>query len=140
MTYIYMTRKDGEWAGIDFTTVETDLWATVDKACPELWNALPPNAELSLEPPSVWLHFSKFDELVEWVEDANLGAYVLAGTLPYDDEDFEHRFHTEDEAIRYAEALWYGLTEDEQDVCKVAVLRRARDGTDSMQVIWSRGL
>lgn len=77
MTYLYMNRKDGEWARIDVEMEDTDedLWTFVGRVFPELWNALPPETEFIIGEDGLGFHpysfetFGRVDDLIEWVEE-----------------------------------------------------------------------
>lgn len=131
---IYMTRKDERWAGYDFKDYTGDAWDTIDRASQELWDALPPTAIFSIEKPDGAVVFTDLTALIQWVDEANTERYVVAIDLPYD-EPYEAWFNDMEDAIAFAEEQWYGMAESEQEISKIAVLKKP-----DMDVIWCRGL
>ena len=78
MTYLYMSRADGEWARHDFDGLldepDEDVWTYIGRVAPELWNALPADAGFVVGEDGPGFHperfetFGRIDDLVEWAE------------------------------------------------------------------------
>lgn len=79
MTWLYMTRADGEWARYDFKdfwdVVDEDLWTYIGRTSPELWAALPGDADFVVGDNDVGFHpmrfetFGRMEDLVAWVKE-----------------------------------------------------------------------
>jgi len=127
---VYMTRADGKWAGFDFGDVSEveDFWCFIDQASPELWNALPDDAEFSEVRPSECETFVRLDDLVAWADEPNHVRYIV--TIERESQEpREVEMYVYDDAMDYAEEVW-----DEIADGKVCVVRLP-DG----EVLWSRG-
>ena len=136
MTFVYLSRKDGKWARYDFGDISEveDFWYFIDQASPELWSALLPTSEFSTKAPSEYETFVNMDDLIAWVDEANNESFLVAGKLAYASEDFEVRFDVLDDAIDYAEDIWYSLSDEDGDDSKIAVFK-----VPGMEMVWSRG-
>ena len=64
--------KQGAYGRFDFGDIEQDedFWAMVERATPELWDAIPESAVFSLEAPPRFEPFSDAKGLCEWFKEA----------------------------------------------------------------------
>ena len=135
MVYIYISRADGEWARYDVGEISEgeDFWTLINRISLRLWDVLPEETDFTLEATQTYETFLNVEDLISWIEEGE--PYVVAGILSYDsDNPVEARFSSEESAVRYAEGLWFGLTEDEKEASRLAVLK-----APEMEILYSLG-